>query len=52
MENETVNKQTRLEENRRRVMDITQEFIDRFTSQEMIDEMPRPIRYVHFRQHC
>lgn len=46
LESETVNKQTRLEENRRRVMDITQEFIDRFTSQEMMDEMPRPIRAI------
>ena len=36
--------ETRVEENRQRVLDVAQELVDRFISSEMVDTMPTPIR--------
>lgn len=35
----------RIEENRQRILDVAQEFVDRFTSPEMVSSMPPVIRY-------
>ena len=34
-----------VEENRLRVMDVAQEFIDRFTSVEMVQKMPHEMKF-------
>jgi hypothetical protein len=35
-----------VEENRQRVLEVAQEFVDTFTSPEMVEKMPREIKYV------
>ena len=45
VDEEGVKAEVRVEENRQRVMDVAQEFIDRFTSDEMVEKMPRALRY-------
>ena len=37
--------ETRVEENRQRVLDVAQEIVDRFICKEMVDAMPAPIRF-------
>jgi hypothetical protein len=39
-----VTAQTRIEENKQRVLDVAQEFVDRFTDPEMVHSMPSAIR--------
>lgn len=36
----------RIEENRQRILDVAQEVIDRFTSPDMVELMPREIRAI------
>lgn len=35
----------RIEENRQRILDVAQEFVDRFTDEKMVTSMPPVIRF-------
>ena len=39
-----VTAETRIEENRQRILDVSQEFVDRFTDPENVRKMPKVIR--------